>query len=97
MSVGPLRAVLDAMEAGAASTPAVVAATGLAPAIVDGAIEQLERLGRVRIETLAFGCPGGGCGTCLWRSQDGPGCGSSTPSARAGARPGLTLVSARGR
>jgi len=97
MTERPLRAVLDAVAAGAASTPAVVAATGLAPDVVSGAIDQLERLGRVSIEKLTFGCPGGGCGTCVWRAGDGRGCGPTVPSGRGTARPGLTLVSARRR
>lgn len=90
----PLQAALEALEAGARSVDDVCARTGLAPDVVGAAIDHLARLGRLSVETLAFGCPGGGCGTCASGSGDVPGCGAAGPSDR---RRGPVLVTIRTR
>jgi O-acetyl-ADP-ribose deacetylase (regulator of RNase III) len=88
-TAGPLRAVLDAVRGGAGWPAAVEAATGLEKDVVRTALEHLQRMGRVDIETVSFGCPTGGCGTCPVVGADGRACKTATNSA--GPR-GLTFV-----
>ncbi len=92
MSVRPLRGVLDALESGASSIDAVAEQTRLPRDVVSAAVDHLARLGRLSVETMAFGCPGGGCGSCASSSAGAPGCGSAGPSA---GRRGPVLVSIR--
>jgi hypothetical protein len=89
----PLRAVLDALEGGAASTGAIAATTGLDRAVVSTAIEQLERLGRVSVERLSFGCPSGSCFGCALRGPGEDGCGAPAGTARTS--PSLLTVRVR--
>jgi hypothetical protein len=94
MTIRPLHSALEALEAGARSIDDVSARTGLSPDVVSAAIDHLVRLGRLSVETLAFGCPGGGCGTCASGAGDTPGCGAVGPSNR---RQGPVLVTIRTR
>ncbi len=96
MSAAPLRSVLAAFRAGATSRHDVSRRTGLAPDLVDAAIEHLVATGRLQAKELASGCPGGGCGSCASGAPDGaPGCGAPGPSAgRSG--PVLVQLSVRG-
>lgn len=80
MSAGPLRTVLEAIEHGAASVSDVAVRTELSPDVVSAAIDHLVRIDRLSVETMAFGCPGGGCGTCASGSGGAPGCGAAAPS-----------------
>lgn len=90
MSRGPLRAVLDAFEAGATSLAEVVEHTGLDAGVVNAAVDHLVRSGRLDAKELSMGCPGGGCGTCASGRSDGTaGCGAAGPSAQ---RRGPVLV-----
>lgn len=80
---GPVRAVLQAFEAGATSLQDVERRTGLSRDLVDLAVERLVTMGRLDREELSVGCPGGGCGSCAAATPDGaPACGASKPSAR---------------
>ena len=85
----PLRAVLDAFEAGAPSRSAVARTTGLRPDVVDAAIAHLLRMGRLDAKELSTGCPTGGCGSCASGVEDAPGCGAPSASPT---RSGPTLV-----
>lgn len=67
----PLRAVLDALAAGAATRPALVAATGLPRDVVDAAVGHLVLTGRLEPLPLTAGCPAVGCGTCAVASACG--------------------------
>lgn len=64
MSSGPLRAVLDAVEAGALTVLEIRDRTGLSDDMVRTALEQLQRLGKLSAEQVAVGCPPAGCGGC---------------------------------
>ncbi|MGN6330080.1 MAG: FeoC-like transcriptional regulator [Motilibacteraceae bacterium] len=87
---GPLRAVLDAFDAGAASLADVAHRTGLDRDVVDAAVDHLVRLGRLSAQQLAVGCPPSGCGGCASGTADGAaGCGADGPSA---VRSGPVLV-----
>jgi hypothetical protein len=68
----PLHAVLDAVNRGATTRPAIATRTGLDPDVVDGAVDHLLRIGRVTMPTLKTGCPDGGCSGC--GSVTGSGC-----------------------
>lgn len=82
---GPLRRVVAALEAGADTRGRLELATGLDRDVVDSALDHLERLGWVRSEPLASGCPGSGCGPCPSARPDGPaGCGALTRSGTRG-------------
>lgn len=76
----PLRAVLDAFEAGAGSRADVARSTGLRAEAVDAAVEHLLRMGRLDAKELSMGCPGGGCGSCASGVDDSPGCGATAAS-----------------
>ncbi|MGN6245719.1 MAG: FeoC-like transcriptional regulator [Motilibacteraceae bacterium] len=89
-AVRPLRAVLDAFDAGAASLAEVSRRTGLDRDVVDAAVDHLVRLGRLSAQQLAVGCPPSGCGGCASGAADGgAGCGAEGPSA---VRSGPVLV-----
>lgn len=90
MSVGPLRAVLDAFREGAVSVAEVRRRTGLGDDVVDAAIDHLIRLGELDASYLAMGCPEAGCGSCASGVSDPgdstgtgvrPGCGAASPAA----------------
>jgi hypothetical protein len=84
-TLGPLRRVVAALEAGAESRVALARVAGLDPDVVDSALEHLVRLGRVRLEPLGAGCPSSGCGSCPSGPRDGSdGCAVLTPSAARG-------------
>jgi hypothetical protein len=68
---GPLRAVLAALDAGAADPGEVASRTGLDRGVVAAAVAHLIRTGHLRTEQLASGCPQGGCGTCGSHTGDG--------------------------
>lgn len=80
---GPLRAVLTALEGGAATLDGVATATGLTRDVASAAVAHLVRLGRLSAEQLAFGCPGAGCGSCAFGSDGAPGCGPAGPPGKA--------------
>lgn len=92
---GPLRRIVDALAAGAHSRGELAGLTGLDRDVVDAALDQLARLGRLRVERLAGGCPDLGCGTCASGRGDGQaGCGASGP-ATSPEPVALTLVTGR--
>lgn len=68
---GPLRRVVAALEAGASTRRAIAERSGLAPELVDLALDQLQRLGRLDAQRLAASCPGGGCRSCPAARADG--------------------------
>ncbi|MCE3550305.1 FeoC-like transcriptional regulator [Pseudonocardia sp. RS11V-5] len=74
----PLRAVLDAVDAGARSRADLGARTGLRPDVIDAALDHLVRMGRLEPSSLGGGCPPAGCGSCGSGVGGEPGCG--TPS-----------------
>lgn len=76
----PLRSVLAAFAGGAHSRADVARASGLRADVVDAAIEQLVRMGRLEAKELSMGCPGGGCGSCATGIGDVPGCGAAGAS-----------------
>lgn len=90
----PLHAVLDAVRSGAGTLDAVAARTGLSRDVVDGAVNHLVRVGRLSAETLSFGCPGSGCGSCVLGAAGGSACGTGEASGR-GRGPVLVTISAR--
>lgn len=61
---GMLQQVLDAVEAGARGRSDIAARTGLDIGLVEAALFQLERMGRLQREELGSACPSGGCGAC---------------------------------
>ncbi len=77
---GPLRRVLDALHAGAATRVELERHTGLSPELVDAAIEHLVRSGRVRREQLGGGCPEAGCGGCPSARTGADGAGQAGPA-----------------
>lgn len=85
---GPLHAVLTALEDGAGSLDEVRTKTGLPRDMVDAAVAHLVRIGRLSTESLAFGCPAAGCGSC---AAAGAGGGCDARSASSGSS-GLVLV-----
>ena len=90
---GALTAVLGAFETGARSLDEIAHRCELSRDLVDAAVEQLVRLGRLESGELAIGCPSGGCGGCASGHADGSaGCGASAPSA---GRTGPVLVTLR--
>lgn len=60
----PLRSVLDAMAAGAATRAQVAGATGLPRDVVDAALDHLVRAGRLAPLPLTSSCPARGCSAC---------------------------------
>jgi hypothetical protein len=80
----PLSAVLAAVHDGAATPRAIAHRTGLAEDVVEIALEELARMGRLDRTTLSTACPSGGCDSCA------DGC---TP--RAGSSGALTTGSPR--
>lgn len=73
------------MESGAHRRSDIATMTGLPADVVDAAIEHLLRTGRLRAQTLATGCPTGGCSGC--GEPTGTGC--QTAATRS---PGPVLV-----
>lgn len=71
MSAGPLRMVLDCVQAGGTSVIEVSSRTGLPTDVVRAALEQLQRMGHLPQQPIAMQCPPRGCGSC-----DVSGCGS---------------------
>lgn len=71
MSAGPLRRVMDCVDAGSTSVIEVSGDTGLPTDVVRAALEQLRRMGRLPQQPIAMQCPPRGCGSC-----DVSGCGS---------------------
>jgi hypothetical protein len=72
MRAGPLRAVLEAIDEGALTAHELRRATGLPYETIRTMLEQLQRMGRLTSEQVAFGCPPDGCGTCAQSSSCGP-------------------------
>ncbi|MCA1780880.1 MAG: FeoC-like transcriptional regulator [Dermatophilaceae bacterium] len=94
-TLGPLRQVLAALDAGAHSLAEVSERTGLSRDVVAAAVEHLVRLGRLEARTLAIGCPDAGCGSCASGGADGSaGCGAARPS-RLRSGPALVALSVR--
>lgn len=60
----PLRAVLDAVNAGANTRGEVVRRTGLDPDVADAAVDHLLRIGSIGSPSLKTACPTGGCAGC---------------------------------
>lgn len=61
---GPLRAVLEAFDAGAVTPADAARRTGLDPLIVATAIEHLVRIGRLHRQPMTSACPASGCAGC---------------------------------
>ena len=72
---GPLSRVSAAMRAGTTGRRGIAEATGLDLAMVDAALDQLDRLGMIAREELGSACPTDGCGGC---SSSGS-CGAKAP------------------
>jgi len=64
VSPGPLVAVLAELTAGTPTLDDVARRTGLARDVVEAAVAQLVRMGRVAASTLSSTCPDDGCGGC---------------------------------
>lgn len=92
-TVGPLRAVLAELDAGAPTLDDVARRTGLDRDVVAAAVHQLVRLRRVTSSVLATTCTDGGCGTC----PAGNGCDAHGAPAPAGSRPVLVSLTVRRR
>lgn len=60
----PLRTVLEAVEAGSTTVPAIVERTGLRADVVEAAVGHLRRMNRLGSIELRTLCGGGGCSTC---------------------------------
>lgn len=90
MSSGPLVAVLAELTAGAPTLDDVARRTGLARDVVEAAVEQLVRMGRVAASTLSSACPDTGCGGCVTG-----GCAVPGRSAPGGRRPVLVALTVR--
>ncbi|MBK8734045.1 MAG: hypothetical protein IPL93_14700 [Actinomycetales bacterium] len=77
---GPLRQVLERIGEGVRDRREVSIRTGLAPDVVDSAIETLTRMGVLAATPLGSGCPDQGCGSCgSGRADASPGCGAPGP------------------
>lgn len=61
---GPLSRVLEVIEGGATGRLEIARAAGISPQTAAAALDQLERLGRIRRDELGSGCADGGCGSC---------------------------------
>ncbi|MBK8757507.1 MAG: hypothetical protein IPM08_10375 [Actinomycetales bacterium] len=92
---GPLRQVLGCLGGGVRDRREVAVRTGLAPDVVDSAIETLTRLGLLTATPLGSGCPDQGCGSCgSGRADATAGCGAPGPGPGANRGPvALTLTS----
>jgi hypothetical protein len=64
MTTGPLRRVLDAIDAGASTPQEIRVRTGLSADMVGTALDQLRRMGRLPAQEVPTGCATGGCGGC---------------------------------
>ncbi len=84
----PLRAVLAACTAGAATLPEVADRVGLSRDVVEGAVEYLVQSGRLASAPFTVGCPSGGCGACP-AAGSAPGSGCATSGA---GRPGVNWL-----
>ena len=73
-SVGPLRAVLTAVQDGVGTREEIARHTGLSESDVDAALDHLRLTGRLSSASATFACPTGQCGGC--------------PTRRSGCRPG---------
>lgn len=60
----PLRAVLEAVEQGVTTVPAIAERTGLREDVVHAAVEHLRRLNRLDTLHLRTVCGGGSCLSC---------------------------------
>lgn len=60
----PLRAVLEAVEHGVTTVPAIAERTGLREDVVAAAVEHLRRMKRLDTLHLRTVCGGGSCLTC---------------------------------
>ncbi|MDO8364515.1 MAG: hypothetical protein Q7V88_16610 [Actinomycetota bacterium] len=59
-----LRSVLAAIDDGASTLDDIAHRTGLQPALVQLAVDELVRLGHLRAEALPLSCAQGACSTC---------------------------------
>jgi hypothetical protein len=85
--------VLEAFRSGARSLDEVAHRAGLSRDTVEGAVDQLVRMGRLEAKELATGCPSGGCGSCASGHDDGSaGCGAPAPGV---GRAGPVLITLR--
>jgi hypothetical protein len=82
-----LVAVLAELTAGTPTLDDVARRTGLARDVVEAAVAQLVRMGRVTSSTLSTTCPDDGCGGCATR-----GCGAHGRPAPGGRRPVLVAL-----
>jgi hypothetical protein len=69
---GPLTSVLAAVDGGAVTVAEVIGRTHLSEDTVRAALEALERMGRVRPESLTPGCLSQACGSCGSACGTGP-------------------------
>lgn len=76
MTVGPLRKVSDAIDAGAVTVTEIGRTTGLSSDLVRAALDHLLRMGALRAEELTAGCPPSGCTTCASAAPATGTCGS---------------------
>lgn len=92
----PLSDVLAAFGEGVHSLDEVAARVGLSRDTVEGAVEQLVRMGRIEARELAIGCPSSGCGGCaMGRSDGSAACGASGPAERRASGPALVTYELR--
>jgi hypothetical protein len=85
---GPLVAVLAELTAGTPTLDDVARRTGLTRDVVEAAVAQLVRMGRVTASTLSTTCPDDGCGGCATGR-----CGARGQPAPGGRRPVLVALS----
>ncbi|HQD02807.1 MAG TPA: hypothetical protein PL150_14390 [Dermatophilaceae bacterium] len=95
----PLHLVLAAIGSGVGSRGELTRHTGLAPDVVDAAVDHLVSTGRLTSTALGGGCATGGCGACpSGRADAGPGCGVADPrDARGPVVLTLAALATRGR
>ncbi|MFV0451321.1 MAG: FeoC-like transcriptional regulator [Propioniciclava sp.] len=79
---GPLSRVLAELTDGVGSLAEVSRRTGLGVDVVQASVDHLVRMGRLQADTLAAGCPGGGCGVCPAAAAEGGRCGGGAAAAR---------------
>lgn len=72
----PLSSVLRCVQEGARSLPEISRRTGLNEAMVRACVDHLVRRGLLESSPISVGCPGSGCGSCVFgtRPDGGPGC-----------------------
>ncbi|MCL2315995.1 MAG: FeoC-like transcriptional regulator [Actinomycetia bacterium] len=63
-AAGPLSLVLDAIQGGARTPPAIGVRTGLSLDVVRAVLEHLVRTGRLSTDSVSAACPGGSCRAC---------------------------------